>query len=76
MRQKGTDQCLSARNVLTWEKSQRKKKMQQRGQKVEPDKLFGFLAGTKKPPLEFAGALFTKVGDLAMSIWTVGALPL
>jgi len=48
----------------------------QRVQKVEPDKLFGFLAGTKKPPLEFAGALFTKVGDLAMSIWTVGALPL
>jgi hypothetical protein len=48
----------------------------QRGQKNNPTNCSGYMPGTKKPPLEFAGALFTKVGGLAMSIWTVGALPL
>jgi hypothetical protein len=49
-------------------------KSQHRDKKIKPDKLFGFLVSIKKPPLEFAGALFTKVDDLAMSSWTVGAL--
>ena len=47
--------CLPARNVLSWEKSQCKKKLRSGDKKNNPINCSGCTPGTKKPPLEFCG---------------------